>query len=127
MPDSAGLRGASVTRCSWQRLMPRVGDVGQMMGWESDKEVVGPVVFAVKSSVLGLMAHVLPPEDPRAPLYRLVLDHVDYGIHNMVMATDDVGGTRMILVLGLGDCGCCARDPRMAMSMDCESDEVNQN
>ena len=57
-----------------------------MIGWESDDNVVGPIAAAAKQSLLRLIPDFLPFEDRnhnQSLLYRLVLDHGDFGVHNM--------------------------------------------
>jgi hypothetical protein len=58
------------------------GNIGDMIGWESDEEVVGPVAFAAKQSLLRTIPLIMPEEDPVHDLYRCVLEHGDFGIHN---------------------------------------------
>jgi hypothetical protein len=54
---------------------------GDMIGWEDDEETVGPVALAAKQSLLKAIPHLLP-QDNFEVLYRLVLEHGDFGIHN---------------------------------------------
>lgn len=54
-----------------------------MIGWESDGEVVGPIAFAAKQSLLKFIPRMLPSGRDETCFYRLVLEHGDYGIHNM--------------------------------------------
>ena len=56
-----------------------------MIGWPSDNATVGPVAFAAKHSLLKLIPYLLPAESEEVDLYRLVLDHGDFGIHNMTI------------------------------------------
>lgn len=51
----------------------------------------GPKAPAAKRALLRLLPHMLPPEDAREAqqLYRPVLQHDDYGIHNMSIRVDD--------------------------------------
>ncbi|KAF7197590.1 hypothetical protein HII31_01093 [Pseudocercospora fuligena] len=63
-----------------------IRNIGDMIGWESDNNTVGPIAFAAKQSLLNLIPNILPEEDSsHACLYRLVLDHGDFGIHNMTI------------------------------------------
>lgn len=62
-----------------------------MIGWESDEETVGPVALAAKQSLLRAIPHLLPPDTPDASLYRLVLEHGDFGIHNATITRQASG------------------------------------
>ena len=62
---------------------------GDMIGWEDDEETVGPVALAAKQSLLKAIPHLLPQENSDI-LYRLVLEHGDFGIHNTSIITDDI-------------------------------------
>jgi len=53
---------------------------GDPIGWESDHAFAGPVAVAAKQSLLHLIPLILPQDEA---LYRFVLEHGDYGIHNM--------------------------------------------
>lgn len=59
-----------------------------MIGWESDDEVVGHRAAAAKQSLLRLIPHIMPDGDDEPSLYRLVLEHGDFGIHNMSITTE---------------------------------------
>ena len=54
---------------------------GDMIGWESDHNVVGPIAAKAKKSLLRLIPLIFPIGD----FYRLVLEHGDFGIHNMTI------------------------------------------
>lgn len=62
-----------------------------MIGWESNNNTVGPVLVAAKQSFLRLISHIMAPDSNQIFLYRLVLDHLDFGIHNMSTALDANG------------------------------------
>ena len=63
-----------------------------MIGWEDDHNTVGPVALKAKQSLLRFIPHILPADaDEEASLYRLVLDHCDFGIHNMSITVDPTG------------------------------------
>ena len=47
------------------KIEATIGDVGDMIGWESDNEVVGPVAFAAKQSILRAIPHIMPAENSR--------------------------------------------------------------
>ena len=53
---------------------------GVPIGWESDHAFTGPIAVAAKQSLLRLIPLILPADDS---LYHFVLEHGDYGIHNM--------------------------------------------
>lgn len=59
-----------------------------MTGCEDDDNRVGPIVAAAKKSLLRLIPHIMPKGDDNMDLYRFVLDHGDFGIHNMLIAMD---------------------------------------
>ena len=60
-----------------------------MIGWEDDNNTVGPIAAAAKQSLLRLIPHIMPTDDDENSLYRLVLEHGDFGIHNMSITMDD--------------------------------------
>lgn len=62
--------------------------MGDRIGWESDNATVGPAAATAKTSLLRLIPHILPPDSEQGELYRLVLEHGDYGIHNMTITID---------------------------------------
>lgn len=69
-----------------------IRNIGDMIGWESDGYTVGPRAAAAKQSILRFIPHMLPPEEGDKPVvYRLVLEHGDFGIHNMTIASGEAG------------------------------------
>ena len=62
-----------------------------MIGWESDEETVGPIALKAKQSLLRVVQLILPPETSDGRLYRFVLEHGDFGIHNTTIAQDESG------------------------------------
>lgn len=62
-----------------------------MIGWEDDNNSVGPIVAAAKQSLLCLIPHIMPSGGDEASLYRLVLDHGNFSIHNMLITMDAIG------------------------------------
>ena len=101
------------------KIEATIGDIGDMIGWESDNEVVGAVAFAAKQSIIRAIPYILPAENSRKSLYRLVLEHGDFGIHNtsIVMGTD---GRPCVTSLYDWETGCVApailSDPLVAVS-----------
>jgi hypothetical protein len=67
-----------------EKIRATIRNEGDMIGWEDDEETVGPMALAGKESLLRAISYITPPEssDSRTPLYRLVLEHGDFGIHN---------------------------------------------
>ena len=57
-----------------------------MIGWPDDHQVVGPRAFQAKAQLLQLLPKILPTSGDEHSIYRLVLDHGDFGIHNMAIA-----------------------------------------
>lgn len=97
-----------------------------MIGWEDDNEVVGPKASAAKQSLLRLIPHILPAENEQLDLYRLVLDHGDVDIHNMLVNLPDEGELRVTSLFDW-ETGCIVRallsDPLMAVIVDLIADE----
>ncbi|EHK44130.1 hypothetical protein TRIATDRAFT_265731 [Trichoderma atroviride IMI 206040] len=53
-----------------------------------DNNTVGPIAAAARRSLLRLIPHITPKGDDENVLYRFVLEHGDFGIHNMSIAMD---------------------------------------
>ncbi|KAK4225993.1 hypothetical protein QBC38DRAFT_481553 [Podospora fimiseda] len=87
------------TRKFWMYLLESkikatIQNEGDMIGWEDDNETVGPIALAAKESLLRAIPYILPVDKATVPeesLYRLVLEHGDFGIHNTAIAVDDDG------------------------------------
>ena len=73
------------------KIEATIKNIGDMIGWEDDHEVVGPRAFAAKASLLRLIPHILPPDDGSDGTYRLVLEHGDFGTHNMLVKSTGDG------------------------------------
>lgn len=86
------------------KIEATIRKIGDMIGWESDNNVVGPIAAAAKQSLLKFVPVMLPKETTDTPLfYRLILEHGDFGIHNM---TIDDGDTPTITSLFDWETGC---------------------
>ncbi|TAQ88372.1 hypothetical protein B7494_g3319 [Chlorociboria aeruginascens] len=88
----------------WENLSAKskakatIRNEGDIIGWEDDEEVVGPMAFAAKQSLLRAIPHIMPLESSQVSLYRLVLNHGDFGIHN-TSVTKDTNGEPLITSL----------------------------
>ncbi|KFY40065.1 hypothetical protein V494_03676 [Pseudogymnoascus sp. VKM F-4513 (FW-928)] len=104
-----------------------VANTHDMIGWESDEETVGHRAAAAKQSLLRLIPYIIPKDDDEASLYRLVLEHGDFGVHNMSIAVES-DGQPIITSLYDWETGCIVpailSDPLMAVSpVDLITDE----
>lgn len=63
------------------KIEATIGNAGDMIGWEDDEETVGPIALEAKHTLLRAIPHIMPSEST-VSLYRLVLEHGDFGIHN---------------------------------------------
>lgn len=109
MPESLSLP-VGPTREFWMHVMESkinatIRNEGDMIGWESDNETVGPVALAAKGSLLRAIPHLMPPENADRSLYRLVLEHGDFGIHNTSI-TKDANGEPLVTSLYDWETGC---------------------
>lgn len=109
MPESLYLRVAP-KRDFWMHVMESkihatIRDEGDMIGWESDNETVGPVALAAKRSLLRALPQTMPLENADQSLYRLVLEHGDFGIHNTLIKTD-ANGEPLVTSLYDWETGC---------------------
>lgn len=97
-----------------------------MIGWDSDNNTVGPVAAAAKQSLLRLIPHILPLNCDQDSMYRLILEHDDFGIHNMSITTD-TDGQALVTSLYDWETGCIVpailSDPLMAVTIDLTIDE----
>ncbi|KAG6810771.1 hypothetical protein H0H92_010399 [Tricholoma furcatifolium] len=75
------------------KIHATIGEIGDLIGWETYNAVfrVGPVTVAAKQTLLRLVPHILPCGDDEDSLYRFVLDHGDFGDHNMFTTEDENG------------------------------------
>ncbi|KAF3911609.1 hypothetical protein AA313_de0200784 [Arthrobotrys entomopaga] len=100
-----------------------------MIGWEDDNNVVGSIAAAAKISLIRLIPHIMPAENSEKGafhLYRFVLEHGDFGIHNMSI-TVDPSGEPLITSLYDWETGCILpailSDPLMAVWVDLVTDD----
>lgn len=77
------------------KLKNLIKEEGDLIGWEEENLRVGPKAAAAKTSILRLIPRILPSEEVGSgdgpDLYRLVLRHNDFGVHN-ISTLVDVGG-----------------------------------
>ncbi|KFY95009.1 hypothetical protein V498_03581 [Pseudogymnoascus sp. VKM F-4517 (FW-2822)] len=105
------------------KIEATIGKIDDMIGWESDDVTVGPIAAAAKQSLLRLIPYIIPTEDNESDgepsLYRLVLEHGDFGIHNMSIAVE-ANGRPLVTSLYDWETGCIVpailSDPLMAVS-----------
>lgn len=102
MPKSLSLP-VTLTREFWMHVMESkinatIRSEGDMIGWEDDNETVGPVALAAKESLLRALSHIMPAEDPDQCLYRLVLEHGDFGIHNVTIKHSGSGNEKPLVI-----------------------------
>jgi hypothetical protein len=76
------------TREFWMHVLATkieatIRNPGDMIGWDDDEETVGQMASSAKKSLLSALPFILPPQDAGGRLYRHVLEHGDYGIHNV--------------------------------------------
>jgi hypothetical protein len=92
-----------------------------MIGWEDDNNTVGPIAAAAKRSLLRLIPYIMPADNKQTSLYRLVLDHGDFGIHNMSIKID-ANGQPLVTSLYDWETGyivpAILSDPLMAVTVD---------
>ncbi|KAK4500572.1 hypothetical protein PRZ48_008761 [Zasmidium cellare] len=87
------------------KIEATIRNIGDIIGWEDDGNVVGPKAAAAKKSLLRLIPYMLPQEEgSNSEIYRLVLEHGDFGIHNMTI--DDEGSSPEITSVFDWETGC---------------------
>ncbi|KAM3444756.1 hypothetical protein NHJ13734_001106 [Beauveria thailandica] len=109
------------------KIEATIRNLGDMIGWESDNNTVGPIAAEAKQSLLRLIPHIMPVDSNQAsPYYRLVLEHDDFGIHNMSI-TRETDGKPLVTSLFDWETGCIVlailSDPLMAVAVDLVADE----
>jgi hypothetical protein len=108
------------------KIEATIKNLGDRIGWEDDHNTVGPVSAAAKQSLLRLIPHIMPAGIQDDVLYRFVIDHGDFGIHNMSI-TMDKSSRPVVTSLYDWETGCIVpailSDPLMAVSVDLVTDE----
>jgi hypothetical protein len=98
-----------------------IPDEGDFIGWEEDHNLVGPIALRAKNSLLRLLPYIMPP--PEEHLYRLVLEHGDFGIHNMTITDTDAPAVTSLYDWETGHIvPAILSDPQMAVYVDLELD-----
>ncbi|KAK4032002.1 hypothetical protein C8A01DRAFT_51099 [Parachaetomium inaequale] len=123
MPDSLSMP-VTPTLAFWTHVLASkieatIRSEGEMIGWESDEETVGPRALAAKQSLLGAIPYLLPLDTPEASLYRLVLEHGDFGIHNTTITRQASGEPLMTSLFDWETaciCPALLSDPLVAVS-----------
>ena len=95
-----------------------------MIGWEDDIASVGPIAAAAKQSLIRLIPHIIPLHDDGKGLYRLVLEHGDFGVHNMPI-TENANGLPLVTSVYDWETACIVivSDPLMAVEVDLVTNE----
>lgn len=110
------------------KIEATIKNLGDMIGWEDDNNIVGPTAAAAKQSLLRLIPHIMPADsdNDQSSLYRLVLEHGDFGIHNMSITTDADFQPLVTSLFGW-ETACIVpailSDPMMAVAVDLATDE----
>lgn len=99
---------------------------GDVIGYAGDNFYVGPNTAAAKQSLLCLLPYILPVDSDNISLYRLVLEHGDFGIHNMSITLDE-SGRPLVTSLYDWETGCILpailSNPLMRVGHDLVEDE----
>ena len=92
----------------------------EVLGWSSSSGNCG------RTAGESLIPHIMPADSDQTSLYRLVLNHGDFGIHNMSI-TMDANGQPLVMSLYDWETGCIVpailSDPLMAVTVDLVTDE----
>lgn len=73
------------------KVKATIKNLGDMIAWPSDNQVVGPKALKAKETLLRFIPHMLPRGKHEDSLYRLVLEHGDFGIHNLAIVPEPDG------------------------------------
>lgn len=90
---------------SW-RICHLIRNLGHRIGWESDNDFVTAPVLESKATILEALSYIMPPELPDNSLYRFVLEHEDYGLHNILAEEQEDDGVPRITALFDWDTAC---------------------
>jgi hypothetical protein len=109
------------------KLEATIKNEGDMIGWEDDNNTVGEEAMKAKQSLLRFLPHMLPSEEDDQYLYRMVLEHGDFGIHNMsITAEADMNHVHITSIYDW-ETGCIwpalLADPEMALAVDLIADD----
>ncbi len=111
------------------KIETTISKEGDAIGEEQDNDKVGPRASKAKQSLLRFVPHMLPMGDDDDALYRFVLEHDDFGIHNMSITTNGPAGTDEPRITALYDwetgslVPALLADPKMAVWVDLTADE----
>ena len=106
------------------KIHATIKNLGDMIGWEDDHNTVGPIAAVAKKSLLSLIPYIMPQESAEKPtLYRLVLEHGDFGIHKMSITEDDYRVTSLFDWETGSIMPAILSDPLMAVEVDLVTDE----
>ncbi|KAK5996713.1 hypothetical protein PT974_02053 [Cladobotryum mycophilum] len=110
------------------KIEATVGDIGDSIG--QDHGMAGPIAAAAKAakeSLMRFVPHMLPTDVNQSSLYRLVLEHGDFGIHNMTVTIAENSNQPLVTSLYDWERGCIVpailSDPMMAMPVNSVIDE----
>lgn len=106
-PDSFSVPIAP-TREFWisvleSKIKTVIGSEGDEIGWGDEREKVGSTALAARQSLLRALPYIMPAENVEASLYRFVIDHNDFGFHNVTAIMDERGD---IIITSLFDWEC---------------------
>jgi hypothetical protein len=97
-----------------------------MIRWEDDNNIVSPIAVAAKQSLLRLILYIMPRDGDQTFIYCLVLDHSDFGIHNISIIID-ANGQPLMTSLYNWETGCIVpailSDLLIAVTVDLVTDE----
>ncbi|CAJ0538698.1 Ff.00g066830.m01.CDS01 [Fusarium sp. VM40] len=79
------------------RIVTMIKEEGDILGWPRDKVIIGRKALDTKEALLRLIPIILPHGD-EAVLYRPVLQHNDFGVHNILNDIIGLDHTRITSV-----------------------------
>ncbi|TQS33396.1 hypothetical protein Golomagni_06261, partial [Golovinomyces magnicellulatus] len=108
------------------KINATIRNLGDMIGWESDNNTVGPIAADAKQKLLRAIPCIIPEDDGQGDLFRLVLEHGDFGIHNMSITRDADSSPTITSIYDL-ETACITpailSDPLMAVIVDLVTDK----